>query len=296
MNNLIIAGNQDGEKNNNWIFVVLLTLALSSYSSVSPSKTTFQTPSSILSQPVYDPSSVVSVSEWKDILGTAPQDYEDNHEMGKQTLLLNISTALLNSGQELGNSANTNGLKKRVFRLLLMGLIVYEAARENTAPDMTSLLTNNFYDKSNYEKSLENLHSVLPIKWLAVEKSYKVRTPLEKRPDIHSKNALAGLLEQVINGKQLSFFWCERNWETRKELFSPRSFKILGDPPYDNYIRGVYRNIHNVRIESSNQGGSPIVVTWKVGLFYARPMNQDQLAWCISYFDKAPPIKHSWKN
>ena len=122
-----------------------------------------------------------------------------------------------------------------------------------------------------------------------VADSKNVMTPESKKPPTNSRVALETILEGIINGDALSSYWCKRNKDAPSELISPRSYKIFGDADADpdiyHYVDKAYVNSHNVKIESSNQGGSPITVIWGVRLMYSEPLIEPgSLKWCIERF------------
>ncbi len=140
----------------------------------------------------------------------------------------------------------------------------------------------------DFQVSLKNLNTVIKLekpKLLFSEvTAQNMLTPESKKPPTSSRVALETIMEMIINGNAMSSYWCERNKDAPSELISPTSFRISGDagPDIYHYVDKAYVNSHNVIIESSNQGGSPITVAWGIRLMYSEPLAEPgSLKWCI---------------
>jgi len=143
--------------------------------------------------------------------------------------------------------------------------------------------------EENFETSLGNAAMVAGLDRLAEKFLEKARlrgvSPESKKPQIHSRDALDNFLKEAVeNGTSISEFWCEESKILQTNLFSPRSYRIYGTKSRDLYHSGSYGNSYRVLIESSNQGGSPIAVTWGISLAYSELIHKKgSLGWCISY-------------
>ena len=140
----------------------------------------------------------------------------------------------------------------------------------------------------DFQGSLKNLNTVIKLEkpklQFAQLAKQNMLTPESKKPPTNSRVALETIMEMIINGNALSSYWCERNKDAPSELISPRSYRILGgaDPDIYHYVDKAYVNSHNVMIESSNQGGSPITIAWGIRLMYSEPLVEPgSLKWCV---------------
>lgn len=102
----------------------------------------------------------------------------------------------------------------------------------------------------------------------------------EAAPPQQGVDALRTILDQVIEGQSLQSNWCKEWKILAKNLFSPRSYRVLGKPHEDKEFNGVYGNEIKVRIESSNQAGMPIVKDWYFTIQY-RERAMGEIGWCI---------------
>ena len=140
----------------------------------------------------------------------------------------------------------------------------------------------------DFQGSLKNLNTVIKLEKAKLQFAQLAKqsmlTPESKKPPTSSRVALETIMELIINGNAMSSYWCERNKDAPSELISPRSYRILGDagPDIYHYVDKAYVNSHNVIIESSNQGGSPITIVWGIRLMYSEPLAEPgSLKWCI---------------
>ncbi len=260
---------------------ILYVLLLASLIAGCGNKYHYKIPESALSHSINNPTSdAVSVSEWRELLANVMPKISGKPDINKQAHLSTAALALINKSTNLINT----GQRNVGIRIGIKGALLNQAAH-----DFSNI--NVFRDKlgfsqNNIDQSLINLNAVVKLEKLTrkfSEVAYqKSITPESLKPKIHSYDALNTYLTDVINGGNLTRYWCKKSQIARSELFSPRSYKILSEKSKDYYVQNSYYHSYNVRIESSNKGGMPIVKTWSFSMSYNEPLvNPGKIDWCI---------------
>lgn len=251
---------------------------------------------SIYEKEVSKPFSVVTETEWKEIVGGLSQKKE--HE--KALAMTNIGSQLSLKSAELINRGDTN----RGFRLALKGSLMSRAASDMNQNNILMPIATQMENRQAIEQlengliqrgltrevyaiSLVNLANSISMPSLAENYRMRSSTPKEKTPSRSSKEALIEYLESLMDGGSLGTYWCKSSAILRSELFSPRSYTLIGDAGKDLYMEdtvgGAYRNFYKVRIESSNKGGRPIIKDWSIGVEYGEYLYGNRaIGWCIS--------------
>lgn len=95
-------------------------------------------------------------------------------------------------------------------------------------------------------------------------------------------DALKKILDGAIDGKHsLASQWCKASEVLAANLYSPRSYRFLGDQSADKEAKGKYLNVFTVRIESSNRSGMAIIKDWMVLISYEE-RKSGEIGWCLN--------------
>jgi len=276
---------------------MLVIFLLSSCASTSESKlSNYTVPPPSYIQTVANPLDAISIGEWSMIFAPVLQDLESLEDTYREIYVSSISTKLLVKSTELLNAGDTN----RGARLALKGAVLSKVV--NSYANISAFESRGF-TQEKLHLSLSNLASVIRLKSISREltkisekmakdsatKAEDMRiarlTPRNKKPSIHSIEALDTYLSNMMKGGSLSSYWCEKTKILSSSLFSPRSYKIQSSKSEDIYSSQInaYSNSYNVIIESSNQGGSPIIKTWTIYMYYSElAIQRGKVDWCIA--------------
>jgi len=95
-------------------------------------------------------------------------------------------------------------------------------------------------------------------------------------------DALKKILDDAIDGKHaLASQWCKATEALAANLYSPRSYRFLGDQSVDKEAKEKYLSVFTVRIESSNRSGMPIIADWMVIIGYEERQSGG-IGWCLN--------------
>jgi len=279
--------------------IILVSILIIVSGCAATPKVNYEIPASVYSQDVEDPLSEITEIEWSPLIS----NIASLSKRRKYSALISNSEKLSTKSTQLLTGDSTG--RNRGIRVGIKGLIISYVVKDLSSEtfhilpfNYSSAISENkdAYMKIGltdevFYKSLINLTQSLNLPELSAQYFNKKRllslTPKSNIPAKHSREALQIYLQSVMNGESLSVFWCEETKILRSELFSPRSFKILGVKGTDYYIQGSYYNSYDVMIESSNKGGSPIIHTWNMTMKYSELIYRTgSVNWCISSFSE----------
>ncbi|MFN6475344.1 hypothetical protein [Nostoc sp. DedQUE07] len=99
-------------------------------------------------------------------------------------------------------------------------------------------------------------------------------TPVAQPAQSQLESYFNSVIDQGGDGDS---YWCEEYKSLQKTLYSPRSYKILSSEKRGTEKQPAFK--FHTTVESSNKGGSPIVVNWN---FY---LVENGNSWCIANMD-----------